>query len=330
MTRRTILFPATAIALGTLAVLLALEGGLRFAESWRGGIAALTILPSRMLVPSRIPGVPMELRPGYTASARGISINEHGFRSPSFPVEKPAGETRIFVVGDSVAFGSGLPQEQTVTAKLQERFDRGGAVRVVNAAVPGYNAPEILATVEGKLGPFGPDLLVVYLNFTDVGCPAYVIPRGRLGPALFRRSALARAILGRIGSVQASRESYRHECFHFGSLMLARLLAYGERDPARWLFVEAPKLGVTDDRPGKDRAGVYLHETLAAHAARWIDLGEVYRRRFGTLRGLQLSPTDGHPGAAATAAAADAIYERLIADGLPAPRPGAFPASALP
>ena len=331
MTRRTILFSATAIALGALAVLLALEGGLRVAESWRGGIVSLTILPSRMLVPSRIPGVPMELRPGFTAG--GISIDGHGFRSPSFPVEKPPGETRIFVVGDSVAFGTGLSQEQTVTARLQERFDRGGErgpVRIVNAAVPGYNAPEILGTIEGKLGPFGPDLVVAYLNFTDVGCPAYIIPRGRLGPALFRHSALARATLGRIGSVQASRESFRRECFHVGSLTLARLLATGERDPARWLFVEAPKLDSPDDGPNGGSDGEYLHRQLAAHAVRRVDLAEVYRRRFGSLRGLQLSPTDGHPGPEANAAAADAIYERLIADGLPAPRPGAFPAAPLP
>lgn len=59
--------------------------------------------------------------------------NSLGFRGPDVPFEKPPGEKRIVVLGDSFVAGVGVPDDAVFTARLQQRLqDDGGQTRVVN------------------------------------------------------------------------------------------------------------------------------------------------------------------------------------------------------
>ncbi len=84
-----------------------------------------------------------ELRPGFHGLYAGvpISINSSGFRGDESDPVNTRQALRIAVVGDSVAFGQGVREDQTLAVqikkKLGARQDRG--VEVTNLAVPAYN-----------------------------------------------------------------------------------------------------------------------------------------------------------------------------------------------
>ena len=48
-----------------------------------------------------------------------ISINRHGHHDTDYPVEKPPGEFRALMIGDSITMGDQLPYEATFSAQLE-------------------------------------------------------------------------------------------------------------------------------------------------------------------------------------------------------------------
>ena len=108
-----------------------------------------------------------EHTPGFKGKDRQgnpIIINGHGFRGDEVPVEKRAGMFRILVLGDSVAFGQGVREEDTFSKQLEGLLNEdpsGPTVEVLNAGVRGYNTfQELLLLKEGGLA-FDPDLVLV-------------------------------------------------------------------------------------------------------------------------------------------------------------------------
>lgn len=83
--------------------------------------------PSRSLVVTRIP-----------ALEHRVTIDSLGYRGrEDFPRERPEGELRIVVAGDSFAWGDYVDDDETLPAQL-ERALQGSCpkVRVINAGVP--------------------------------------------------------------------------------------------------------------------------------------------------------------------------------------------------
>ena len=69
-----------------------------------------------------------------------ILTNSRGFRDSDWSREKPAGTSRIVILGDSMAFGLGVEQDQTFPSVLENMLQREGErYEVLNMAVPGYN-----------------------------------------------------------------------------------------------------------------------------------------------------------------------------------------------
>lgn len=88
-----------------------------------------------------------------------VTTNALGYRSPA-----PQPEQRILLaLGDSMTFGYGVADEETLPARLEQRLE-GWSVQ--NAAVPGYDLLQEIATYEGARGRLQPDalLLVFYPN----------------------------------------------------------------------------------------------------------------------------------------------------------------------
>ena len=66
------------------------------------------------------------------------SINSQGFRGPEFSETKPDGVYRIFVVGGSTTFGTGVYDDQTFPSYLQKLFDQSNFdfnIEVINAGI---------------------------------------------------------------------------------------------------------------------------------------------------------------------------------------------------
>jgi lysophospholipase L1-like esterase len=130
------------------------------------GLASLAVtfllfeLVCRGLVPTSPPG---------TTYGRPVEFNAHGFRDRDFDLPKPAGTTRLFVLGDSFTWGVGLDARETIPKRLEGLFaETGRDIEVVNAAHPGYNTVEELLRLE-EMGPlYEPDLVLVVYNLNDI------------------------------------------------------------------------------------------------------------------------------------------------------------------
>lgn len=91
------------------------------------------------------------------ASARimgaDVHINSHGLRDREYSYNKPAGVTRILLIGDSLTFGFGVKEEDTFARIIEQKLNEGGTRKyeVINAGVGNYNTEQELAfyTTEG-------------------------------------------------------------------------------------------------------------------------------------------------------------------------------------
>lgn len=146
------------LSAGMLAAELLLRTDLmnRFVEErdlaqFRRGLAT-TLDP--LIVPD--PALAFRMLPNREARATAVkngrtiydviySTDEHGFRNvPSDG--KPGGETPVLILGDSFAFGAGLPDRETLAWYLRELSD--SRLQPVNLAVKGYGIHQVLRQIE--------------------------------------------------------------------------------------------------------------------------------------------------------------------------------------
>ena len=98
------------------------------------------------------------------------SINNHGFRGKDFSKEKLDNTYRIFAVGGSTTFGSGVSDNETWPIHLQKKFEKvdfGFEVEVINAGVPKANSSHELQLIKEKIVNFEPDLVIMYDGVND-------------------------------------------------------------------------------------------------------------------------------------------------------------------
>jgi hypothetical protein len=125
-------------------------------------------------------------RPGAVAPMGGgrVSLNARGYRGRPLTLPKTGDRTRVVVLGDSVAFGYGVSDEQTFPHLLDVR-DNG--IEVDNLAVPGYGpGQELLVLLHDGLRQ-DPDVVVLAFclrnDFVDANLPVElyggVTPRPR-------------------------------------------------------------------------------------------------------------------------------------------------------
>ncbi|ACA98975.1 putative GDSL-like Lipase/Acylhydrolase domain protein [Picosynechococcus sp. PCC 7002] len=137
-----------------------------------------------------------------------FSLNEQGFRDEEpLPVAKPQDEIRVFILGNSTAFGRGDQTNQETIAAFSNNVSkpcqdqrqspgtyrpdvfpffpptrnrlaqlpakiREGNYRVVNVAVPGYSSGNELAQLALKILPYQPDLIVLLNGYEDLLLPS--------------------------------------------------------------------------------------------------------------------------------------------------------------
>lgn len=106
----------------------------------------------------------------YTDSLSGghpIIYNSLGLRDIEFPSEKPAGENRILILGNSTTFGSGVAMEDTYPKQLEKIL--GPPYRVINAGGQGSSLPESIAFLKETGFDFKPDLIVLGFSPPMIG-----------------------------------------------------------------------------------------------------------------------------------------------------------------
>lgn len=159
-------------------------------------------------------------RPGWSGTTRAgarATFDARGLREERPVAPKTADTRRVLVLGDSVAFGYGLAQEETIARALERQARAAGAaLEALNAGVPGYateQATRVLARLAPDLRPDDAVLLLCLRN--DLGVPPLDPARGQdLAPpgwraAVLDRSALAFALARLVHrrQVRASRQA---------------------------------------------------------------------------------------------------------------------------
>ena len=98
-------------------------------------------------------------------------INSDGFRSPEISENKPSNTFRVFVVGGSTTYGSGVNDANIITSLLQKKLDEKNytqTIEVINAGFSGARSIEEIKLIKEKLLDFAPDLIIVYDGYNDV------------------------------------------------------------------------------------------------------------------------------------------------------------------
>lgn len=144
--------------------------------------------------------------------------NAHGQRDRERSIRKPAGVTRVLLLGDSVVEGYGLKESDTLSYQLESLYT-DGSTEVLNFGVSAYCTRAEVELLEVKGLQFDPDVVVLVFvendfdNFNREAFPlGGTIDRPSIVNTMFRRSHLFR-----LASIQMN-------LFHFGA----------EADPVRW------------------------------------------------------------------------------------------------
>ena len=98
-------------------------------------------------------------------------INSHGFRGPEISENKPSDTYRIFIVGGSTTYGSGVNDANTIPSLLQKKLDEKNydqTIEVINAGFSGGTSMVEIKLIKEKILKFAPDLIIVYDGFNDV------------------------------------------------------------------------------------------------------------------------------------------------------------------
>lgn len=148
-----------------LGSLLVLEIGFRLAA-----VSVGTVQINRGTVRrSDDPRLQFDLRPAARVRAEvEYRINRLGMRNPEVAEEKPAGVRRIAVLGDSIAFGYWVAEEQAFPRQLEALLGGPGRVEVLDFGVPGYNLEQEIETLRVKALRFEPDVVVVAFCLNDL------------------------------------------------------------------------------------------------------------------------------------------------------------------
>ena len=151
------------ITLYVVGLLLLLEAGARL--TWR-----VIDTSWGLVVPQDVsrfdPVYGWSLKPGACSVSKATGrpveykINSHGLRGPEIAYDKPAGTSRIVLLGDSHAFGFGVPESYHF-ASLLEGYLPG--VQVVNLGVNGYGIAQELLYLTREGFKYHPDLVIAYV-----------------------------------------------------------------------------------------------------------------------------------------------------------------------
>lgn len=279
-------------------------------------------------------------RPGAVAFVDGqrTTINPVGLRGPEHALVRSA-RPRILLLGDSVAFGYGVADEDTFAAALEAR-----GYEVINLAVPGYGTDQALLRLQYEGVAYRPDVVLLHFcahnDFADNASrtyfydglhpkPYFTLERGQLVPHLAHLKLTA---AGRAG-LWLHEHSFLYNLFWGYPAPLAsdwssrRTAALRDDAAARDLtvrLVERTALVARDAHasfllvvhPGRRQARDgspwldALRQAPELRAVRQLDMGQQFAARGKGLAALTLDPI-GHLSAAGHAETADVLDETL-------------------
>ena len=156
--------------ISTFATLLLLEAGIRLLSPQ--DLTYWDSRPFRRLVntsPHFVENIPNS---HATFIGVPVTINRLGLRGDDIVTLKPPHTIRIVVVGDSVAFGYGIPLEDTYAKVLEKRLNEDPARRsryeVLNGGTLGGSLADYLHFLNQKAELLQPDVVLLGVTLNDI------------------------------------------------------------------------------------------------------------------------------------------------------------------
>ena len=109
--------------------------------------------------------------PGFRGRFQGVdvAINSAGFRGPEVEVANPRARMRVLVLGDSVVFGWGAPQDVIFPIRLQRMLERVvPEVEVIPAGVGSWNTRTEYEYLRSRGVHFRPDVILLLVTANDL------------------------------------------------------------------------------------------------------------------------------------------------------------------
>jgi hypothetical protein len=141
-------------------------------------------LENEAFIPSRNPEILYELRPGFKGlyARVPIAINSSGFRGKEWAPDGNLARLRIVVLGDSIAFGQGVQENETLAEQLETRLrlKRSAPVEVMNLGVPGYNTCQEYWTFKERVLPLRARVVLLLYVDNDTDPPVFQVDGDRV------------------------------------------------------------------------------------------------------------------------------------------------------
>ena len=115
-------------------------------------------------------------------------FNSRGVRGPEYSFEKPPGEFRIVILGDSFAEGYTVEFDELFSEILKRRLNKEGyRTEVINLGVAGYSTDQELLLYQSDGKRYRPDLTILMFYYNDVWYNAQerYLPWGRGSKPVF-------------------------------------------------------------------------------------------------------------------------------------------------
>jgi hypothetical protein len=98
-------------------------------------------------------------------------FNALGCRGPDYAIPRPAGTSRVLILGDSYTLGAGVHEPDTFARQLEPRLQEhgppSGRVEVINCGVSGYSTREEALFYRLIGARYEPDVVLVVMVFND-------------------------------------------------------------------------------------------------------------------------------------------------------------------
>ena len=104
---------------------------------------------------------------------REVRVNSHGLRGPEIP-PKTDDELRVFLLGDSLTFGHGVAEDQTISAHLEAELEsraplaEGRHYRIINGGHQGFATRQEIDMLKELGEELQPDLVLLLWLWNDI------------------------------------------------------------------------------------------------------------------------------------------------------------------